>query len=298
MQASLIQAWRRRWWRADPAALAAYAGLEPMVVITGASEGIGYALACRFAAAGNDVVLVARRPELLNQAAERIRSTYKVEAVAVPADVTSPQAIATIEAALSERRAYADVLVNAAGMGLAGGFLSHPPEAVLRLLDLNVRALTELMRHFLPGMRVRGRGGVLNVASIGAYGPGPYQAVYYASKAYVMSLGEAVAAETAGEGVRVSTLAPGPVNTGFHRKMGSERAFYRYLVLPASAESVAAAGYRGFALGWRVIVPGILNPGLALAMRVLPHRIVIPIIGWLLKPRGAIGSDARGQISR
>ena len=167
----------------------------------------------------------------------------------------------------------------------------------MRLLDLNVRALTELMRHFLPGMRVRGRGGVLNLASLGGYAPGPYQAVYYASKAYVMSLSEAVAAETAGEGVRISALAPGPVNTGFHRKMGSERAFYRYLVVPASAEGVAAAGYRGFAFGWRVIVPGILNPFMALAMRVMPHRIVIPIIGWLLKPRGAQGNDARGQIN-
>jgi short-subunit dehydrogenase len=268
-----------------------------MTVVTGASEGIGYALACRFAAAGSDLILVARRPQLLNEAAERIRAQYKVEAVPVPADVAQPETIAAIETALAAHRAYADVLVNSAGMGLAGAFLSHPPEAVLRLLDLNVRALTELMRHFLPGMRVRGRGGVLNLASLGGYAPGPYQAVYYASKAYVISLSEAVAAETAGEGVRVSALAPGPVNTGFHRNMGSERAFYRYLVVPASAESVAAAGYRGFGFGWRVIVPGILNPFLALAMRVMPHRILIPIIGWLLKPREAQGSDARGQIN-
>jgi short-subunit dehydrogenase len=283
----LIQAWRRRWWRADPAALAAYEGLEPMTVVTGASEGIGYALARRFAAAGHDLILVARRPELLHQAADRIRVDFGVEAVVVPADVTTPQAIPAIEAALAQHRAYADVLVNSAGTGLAGPFLSHSPEAVLRLVDLNVRALTELMRHFLPGMRTRGRGGILNLASLGGYVPGPYQAAYYASKAYVLSLSEAVAAETAGEGVRISALAPGPVNTGFHRKMGSETALYRYLVLPASAEAVANAGYRGFAFGWRVIVPGILNPVLALAMRILPHRIVIPIVGWLLKPRGA-----------
>jgi len=295
---TLLQAWRRRWWRPDPAAQAAYAGLKPMTVVTGASEGIGYALARRFAAAGNDLILVARRPELLSQAADRIRADFKVEAIAVPADVTMPAAIPAIEAALAQHRAYADVLVNCAGMGLAGPFINHPPEAVLQLLDLNVRALTELMRHFLPAMRARGRGGILNLASLGGYAPGPYQAVYYASKAYVISLTEAVAAETAGEGVRVSALAPGPVNTGFHRKMGSERAFYRYLVLPASAESVAGAGYRGFALGWRIIVPGLLNPFLALAMRVLPHRIVIPIIGWLLQPRGVGEKDARGQISR
>jgi short-subunit dehydrogenase len=294
----LLQAWRRRWWRPDPTALAAYAGLKPMTVVTGASEGIGYALARRFAAAGHDLILVARRPDLLTQAADRIHADFRVEAIAVPADVTTPAAIPAIEATLAAHQAYADVLVNCAGMGLAGPFINHQPEAVLQLLDVNVRALTELMRHFLPGMRARGRGGILNLASLGGYAPGPYQAVYYASKAYVISLTEAVAAETAGEGVRVSALAPGPVNTDFHRKMGSEKAFYRYLVLPASAESVAGAGYRGFALGWRIIVPGLLNPFLALAMRVLPHRIVIPIIGWLLQPRGVGEKDARGQISR
>jgi short-subunit dehydrogenase len=107
-----------------------------------------------------------------------------------------------------------------------------------------------------------------------------------------------VAAETAGEGVRVCALAPGPVNTGFHKRMGSERSLYRTFVFPSSAEAVAAAGYRGFALGLRVVVPGLLNPVLALAMRIMPHRIVIPIVGWLLRPRGAGERDVRGQISR
>jgi short-subunit dehydrogenase len=286
MGASLLQAWRRRRWQPDRAALAAYEGLKPMVVITGASEGIGYALARRFAAAGHDLVLVARRPEPLEQAAGRIRVDFKVDAVAVPADITEPHAIGAIERALAAHRGYADVLVNNAGMGIAGAFLGNPPEAVMRLLDLNVHAPTRLMRHFLPGMRVRGRGGILNLASLGGYVPGPYQAAYYASKAYVLSLSEAVAAETAGEGVRVSALAPGPVSTNFHRRMGSENSLYRYLVLPASAEGVASAGYRGFALGWRVIIPGLLNPALAVAVRILPHRIVMAIVGWLLKPPG------------
>jgi len=298
MQSSLLQAWRRRRWQPDRAALAAYQGLKPMVVVTGASEGIGYALARRFAAAGNDLILVARRSQPLEEASQRIRADFKVDAVAVSADVTQPEAIAAIDAALAAHRGYADILVNSAGLGLAGPFISQPPESILRLLDLNVHAVTRLMRHFLPGMRVRGRGGILNLASLGGYVPGPYQAAYYASKAYVLSLSEAVAAETAGEGVHVSALAPGPVSTSFHRRMGSEQSFYRYLVLPASSEAVAAAGYRGFAFGWRVIVPGLLNPALALAVRILPHRIVIPIIGWLLKPRGVDGSDAQGQISR
>jgi len=268
-----------------------------MVVVTGGSQGIGYALARQFAGAGSDVVLVARHPQLLEEAAIHIRAEFKVEAVVVPVDVTSPGAISAIEAALAAHRGYADVLINSAGMGLAGPFHDQAAEAVVQLLDLNVRALTRLTHHFLAGMRIRGRGGIINVASLGGYAPGPYQAAYYASKAYVISLSEAIAAETAGEGIRVCALAPGPVNTAFHRHMGSERALYRYLVPPASAASVARAGYLGFALGLRVVVPGLLNPFLALAMRILPHRIVIPIIGWLLKPRGHKRNDVRGQIS-
>jgi short-subunit dehydrogenase len=283
---SPLQLWRRRWWRADRQALAAYAGLEPVVVVTGGSEGIGYALARRFAAAGSGVMLVARRPGPLEAAAERIRAEFKVAAIAVPVDVTAPDAVPTIEAALARQGAYADVMVNSAGMGLAGPFHSQGPEALVQLLDLNVRALTSLSRHFLAGMLIRGRGGLLNLASLGAYAPGPNQAVYYASKAYVLSFSEAIAAEVAGQGVRVTALAPGPVNTAFHARMGAEHALYRYLVAPSSPDAVARAGYRGFALGLRVVVPGFLNPFLALAMRILPHGIVIPIVSILLKQRG------------
>src|SRR5215470_12128446 len=118
----LLRAWRQRWWRADTAALAAYAGLRPMVVVTGGSEGIGYELARRFAGAGSDVLLVARRPAPLERAAAQIRSDFKVAAVTVAADATAPDAIATIDRALAERGAYADVLVNGAGIGLAGPF--------------------------------------------------------------------------------------------------------------------------------------------------------------------------------
>ena len=283
---SLLQLWRRRWWRPDRQALAAFTGLKPMVVITGASEGIGYALARRFAAAGNGIILIARRSGPLKEAADRIRTEFKVEAIAVPADVTSPEAISAIEAALAAHGAYADVLVNNAGMGLAGPFVNQGPDAVVKLLDLNVGALTSLSRHFLAGMCIRGRGGILNLASLGGYAPGPNQAVYYASKAYVLSFSEAVAAEVAGQGVRITALAPGPVNTRFHARMGAEHALYRYLVAPSSPDSAARAGYRGFALGLRVVIPGFFNPFLALAMRILPHRIVIPIVGILLKQRG------------
>ena len=138
-------------------------------------------------------------------------------------------------------------------------------------------------------MRARGRGGILNLASLGGYAPGPYQAAYYASKAYVMSLSEALAAETAGEGVRVCVLAPGPVATPFHERMQGESGLYLRLLPVSNPDSVARAGYLAFALGWRVVVPGLVAPILALAMRLTPHRILVPIVGWLLKPRETDG---------
>ena len=282
----LLQAWRRRGWRPDPERLAAYAALRPMTVVTGASEGIGYALARRFAKGGHDLLLIARREGPLQSAAAAISAEFKVLAVPLPLDVTSGEAIASIEAALARHSAYADVLINSAGMGFAGRFEEQTAESARRLIDLNVGALTLLTRHFLTGMRVRGRGGVLNLASLGGFAPGPYQAAYYASKAYVLSLSEAVAAEMAGQGVRVTALAPGPVDTRFHERMRADTAWYRLLVPPASKESVAQAGYLGFALGWRVVVPGLVAPVLALAMRVLPHRLMVPIIQFLLQPRG------------
>jgi short-subunit dehydrogenase len=141
------------------------------------------------------------------------------------------------------------------------------------------------MRHVLPDMRARAGGGVLNVASLGGYVPGPHQAAYYASKAYVISLTEAVASEIAGLGVRLTALAPGPVNTGFHEAMGSEFSFYRQLILPLSPEGTANAAYRGYVLGFRLVVPGLFNKFLAIALRILPHRLLLPLIGWLLRPR-------------
>jgi short-subunit dehydrogenase len=287
----LLRAWRRRWWRPDAAALAAFADLRPTAVVVGGSEGIGFELARRFAAGGSDVMLVARRRGPLEEAAAAIQSEFGVKALAVPADVTEPGAIAVIDRALAEHGAYADVLVNSAGIGFAGPFHAQAPEEVMRLIDLNVRALTALTRHYLPGMRTRGCGGILNVASLAGFAPGPYQAAYYASKAYVLSLTEAIAAETAGEGVRICALAPGPVRTGWHDRAHAGAAYYRYL-LPSTASSVARAGHLGYTLGLRVVVPGLVSPFLALALRIMPHTITLPIVRFLLKPRPARSADA------
>ena len=292
---SPLQLWRRRWWRPDRQALAAYAGLRPMVVVTGGSEGIGYALARRFAAAGNDVMLVARRPEPL-EAGRRPHPRRVQGRGHRRCRPTSPRRTPSPPSRRRWRHtgAYADVLVNSAGMGLAGPF--HEPAAgeVMQLIDLNVRRADPLTRHFLTGMRVRGRGGILNLASLGGYAPGPNQACLLRQQG-LRALPER--SHRRGDG-RARACASARWRRGrstprFHARMGAERAFYRYLVPPASAESVARAGYRGFALGLRVDVPGLVNPFLALAMRIMPHRIVIPIVASVAEAARGSADDAR-----
>ena len=281
----LHQAWLRRWWRPQPEALAPFDGAARVVVITGGSEGIGLALARQFARGAAPLLLVARDPAKLESAAVDLRARGAVVDT-LSVDLTAADVLDLIDQKLREMRGYADVLVNNAGMGLSGDFIRHDPEAVTRLVDLNVAALTKLTRHYLPGMVLRGRGGILNLASVGSYGPGPNQAAYYASKAYVLSLTEAIAHENAGYGVRICAVAPGPVKTKFHARMGAERAFYRLLAPPTSPDLVATLAYWGYQAGMRVVWPGIVTPFAALAMRLMPHRVLNVIVATLLKPRG------------
>lgn len=277
--------WLRRWWHADAAAESKFAYLTPWVVVTGGSEGLGFALAERFAHDRNRLLLVARHAPALEQAATRLRATTGAVVDVLVLDVTGPDAIDQLEAKVAALGGYVDVLVNNAGMGLSGRFEMHASADLARLVDLNVRALTLLTRRYLPEMKIRGRGGILNLASVGSYGPGPNQAAYYASKAYVLSLTEAVAHETAGHGVRICAVAPGPVRTKFHAKMGAENAFYRWFSPPTPPELVAALSYWGYMLGMRVVWPGLLTPFVALAMRLIPHRILNVLVSALLKPR-------------
>ncbi len=306
----MMDLWRRRYWRLDEARLARFAGLRPMVVVTGGSEGIGLAIAEQFARAGDAVLLVSRNAEKLATAAAGIKliGTSVVEIYST--DITQRAAADGISSRLAELNSYCDVLVNSAGMGVAGDFSSLDADGLDRLVALNVGALTRLTRCFLPEMLTRGQGGILNVASLAGYAPGPYQAAYYASKAYVLSLTEAIADECAGKGVRIAALAPGPVDTAFHERMlayakagysatpptGSSReratdkvwALYLWLMPVASSQSVAKSVVWQFRLGVRVIVPGLHNRLAMLAMRGLPHRLVVPIVGWLLRPRGRL----------
>jgi uncharacterized protein len=282
----MLQSWRRRYRRPNALAPTASDTLTPMTVVTGGSDGIGYALAARIAIAGEPVLLVARTLDTLARAAIEIKSASGGVVETLSLDITLPNAAATIAARLAARDAYCDVLINAAGIGLAGEFSSHAPERLDQLVAVNISALTALTRFFLPAMLRRGRGGILNVASLGAYAPGPYQAAYYASKSYVLALTEAIAHEHAGRGVRIAVLAPGPVRTAFHARMGGATGLYLKLLPVPSADQIAKAAIWRFRLGQRVIVPRLLNPLLMAAMRVMPHRLLLPIVGWLLRPRG------------
>jgi len=259
--------------------------LRPAVVVTGASEGIGLAIARRFAAAGHTVAMIARRRAVLEAAATQLSRTSNVTAVALPLDVTGADAGTQIEAGLAQHGLYADVLINNAGIGLGGSYAAQSESDIAYLVDVNVRALSLLTRHFLPAMLERRRGGIINIASLGGFAPGPYQSAYYASKAYVISLTRALANEVGGSGVHVCVVTPGPVNTAFHARMGAGTSFYRYTIPALSAEAVARATWRGWRLGFRVIQPGLLTPVLSLLMRVTPWFLLVPILGFLLHKR-------------
>jgi short-subunit dehydrogenase len=276
-------------WRAhaDPKAVRrardAVSHLKPAVVITGGSRGIGFALAKRFLEAGRNTAIISRNALRLSEAAAELKAATGTEPIAILCDVTEPNAADVIAVGLANSNLYLDVLVNNAGIGFAGPFLTQTPSELTDLLALNVESVTRLTRAALPDMIARQQGGILNIASLGAYIPGPHQAAYYASKAYVLSLTEAVASEVAGNGVRVSALVPGPVETSFHRDMHAERSLYRFLIPPLGPDRVARIAYRGFMFGQRVIVPGFFNAGFAIALKVLPHFLTVAMMRGLLK---------------
>ncbi|MFN3744644.1 MAG: SDR family NAD(P)-dependent oxidoreductase [Hyphomicrobiaceae bacterium] len=255
-----------------------------MVVITGASEGVGRAFARHYAARGHDLLLIARRPELLARLAGELRAAHSVRVETLAQDVAAPEAPAAIDAVLAAAGAHCELLINNAAIGLSGPFHTFGRDDIDGLVALNTAAPTRLMHHVLPAMRARRRGGIINLASLGGFAPGPYQAAYYASRAYVLSLSEAVAAEVARDGVRITAVAPGPVRTRFHDKMGSDRDLYRWLIPSLAPETVVRWAVAAHMLRFRVVVPGLLNNFFALCLRLMPHRLSVLMQSVLFYP--------------
>lgn len=253
-------------------------------LVTGASSGIGLELARGFAAAGHDLVLSARSEGKLTALAEELRVAHGVAVRVVVADLARTEGPGVLFDAVEAAGVRVDVLVNNAGVGLHGPFAGTSLARELEMIQLNVTSLTELTKRFLPGMLERRRGRILNVASTAGFVPGPFMAVYYATKAYVISLSMGLREELSGTGVTVTVLAPGATRTGFEATAGTgeTKLFRRPGVM--TARDVAEAGIQGTLTGRDIVVPGAWNRVQAAAAGLAPRWLTAKIARSLQDP--------------
>jgi uncharacterized protein len=251
--------------------------MKPVTLITGASAGIGAELARVFAGHGHELVLIARREDKLEALADEIAAAGGPRPTVLSMDLARRDAIPTLAAELAARELEPEIIVNNAGFGLVGRAARLSRDEQLAMIDLNVRALTELSLTFVDSL-ARHRGGILNVASVAAFSPGPGMAVYYASKAYVLSLSEALHQEYGRRGIRVTALCPGPVPTEFQQRAGLRDERSQTALLSLSAERVARIGYDGFMRGKRVVVAGFGNRVAVFLLRIIPNALLLPLV--------------------
>ena len=253
-------------------------------LVTGASAGIGVDLAECFARDGYNVILAARTENALREVAERLAKTYKVTATAIAVDLGAIGGGAKLAEAIKGKGLSVDVLVNNAGFGKAGAFDGSDVAVQLGMIDLNDRALVELTHIYWPSMMANKRGGVLNVASTAAFQPGPLMAIYYASKAFVLSFSEALWEEARGTGVKVSCLCPGPTVSKFRERAGTGATRLSQAGTPMSSMSVARLGYSAWQRNKRVEITGLRNRFLARLGPFLPRTTLLRIVRNLQSP--------------
>ena len=246
---------------------------DPVAIITGASSGIGLELARIFARNGHRVAILARSADKLETLADEIEKSGHPRPLVLAIDLEQPDAGERIDAALAQNNLEPQFVVNNAGFGLVGSAASQTRSEQLAMIDLNVRTLTDLSLRWAAALE-RHRGGLLNVASVAGFVPGPQAAVYYASKAFVLSFTQALYQEWKARGIRVTALCPGPVPTGFQARAGVSN---RGLPGPAvvTADRVADAGYRGLMAGQMLVVPGLINKIIVFLSRILPRKTLL-----------------------
>jgi short-subunit dehydrogenase len=247
-------------------------------LITGASSGIGLELARLVARDGHDLVLVARSEGKLRELADSFAKEYGTKTTVIPADLSKQNASQDVADSLRAASLEIDILINNAGLGIAGPFVETDAARELETIQVNIVALTQLTKLLLPSMVARKSGAIMNVASTASFQPGPLMAVYYASKAYVLSFSEAIAEELRDSGVTVTALCPGPTDTGF--AVGAEMTTSRLfnMTKPMTSAEVARVGYAAMQSGKRVVIAGLRNKLLAESIRVTPRRVVTTIV--------------------
>jgi short-subunit dehydrogenase len=259
--------------------------MKQTALITGASSGIGLDFAHLFARDGHDVVLVARSEAKLRELARDLEQQHDIAAHVIVADLSKPDAPREVFEETRKRGLQIDVLVNNAGYGLGGKFGETDLQTELDMIQVNVSALTHLTKLYLAGMVARASGKILNVASTAAFQPGPLMAVYYATKAYVLSFSEAIAEELKGSGVTVTALCPGPTSTGFAAAADMTNSRLFKLTKPMSSMQVAQLGYHGMQRGKRVVITGFRNKLSAQSVRVTPRFVVTKVVRALQERR-------------
>ncbi len=243
-------------------------------LVTGASGGIGLELTRILARDGYDIVAVARSGEKLAVLKDEIGSLYGRKVTVVPADLSEEGSVQTVSDAVGKAGITVDILVNNAGFGDYGPFAECDWEKQDRMIRLNVLALSHLTRIFLPGMISRGKGRILNVASVASFEPGPLMSVYYSTKAYVLSFTESVSEEIRGTGVTATALCPGPTDTGFAKTANADGANIFKKSSSSDARSVAEYGYRCMMKGKTVAVYGAIFRLALVFVRISPRSLI------------------------
>jgi hypothetical protein len=253
------------------------------VLITGASSGIGYELAKLFARDHHNLVLVARSADRLAQVSTELQS-HGVTIKTIALDLATQAASKFLFDQLQLEKISIDILINNAGFGSLGEFAQMPEHEVLGQIELNITALTQLTRLFLPPMVVRRNGRIMNVASTAGFQPGPLMAVYYATKAYVISFSEAIANELRDSGVTVTCFCPGATHTGFAKRAGNDKSRLFKQLGAMSADQVALDGYRALMEGRTLAISGTRNWLVAQSTRFTPRKLVTAISRWISEP--------------